>query len=132
MGLLLLRLQAALPLVGELVTASIDFTYTGNATPRPGERCQLCTRRVPKPRKSSSPTSKRIVVTLPPDRAESLDDALDGLQEVVGADAASYPRGTLLEAMVVIAGLHHREELIAFFTDYRDSLSAKPETSEGA
>ena len=83
----------------------------------PGERCPRCERRVPKPRKSDSPVTKRIVAALPPDRAESLTDALDALQEVVGADATSYPRGTLLEAMLVVAGLHHREELIECFAD---------------
>lgn len=91
----------------------------------PGSRCPACERRVPKPRRSDSPVTKRIVAALPPERAETLTFALDVLQEIVGADATSYPRGTLLEAMLVVAGLHHREELIEFFASYKDGLEAQ-------
>ena len=136
MGLRLLRIQEVVSLVGKLVSTHGYFSVPLPGTPPdPGERCTAihpCGRRVPKPRKSTSPTTRRIVAALPPDRAESLVDALDALQEVVGADATSYPRGTLLEAMLVVAGLHHREELIAFFTDYQDALAAQSETSGAA
>lgn len=91
---------------------------SGSVHNAPGERCFGCGRRIPKPRRSDSPATKRIVAALPPDRAEALTDALDALQEVVGADATNYPRGTLLEAMLVVAGLHHREELIEWFATF--------------
>lgn len=84
----------------------------------PGTRCDGCGRRIPKPRRNDSPEVKRIVAVLPPERAEVLSQALDILQEVTGYDSASYPRGTLLEAMLVVAGLHHREELIEYAREF--------------
>lgn len=85
--------------------------------PKPGERCPTCDERKPKPRKSTSPTTKRSIAVGPPDRIDSLNELLENLQAVVGADPASYPRLTLLEAMAVVAGLHHREELIEAFAN---------------
>lgn len=87
------------------------------AAPEPGQRCPTCDERKPKPRKSTSPTTKRSIAVGPPDRVDSLNELLENLQVVVGADPASYPRLTLLEAMAVVAGLHHREELIEAFAD---------------
>jgi hypothetical protein len=52
--------------------------------------------------------------TLPEERATAVDEALDALQEYVGADAHSYPRGTLIEVLVGL-GAQQREQLKAFF-----------------
>lgn len=82
--------------------------------PLPGERCWTCHRRVPKKRQATSPEVKRIVATLPPDRAQALTDGLDALQEFVGMDGESYPRGLLLELLLAL-GAQHREELKAYF-----------------
>jgi hypothetical protein len=84
------------------------------APPEPGERCQLCNRRVNKKRTDESPRTVRVVFTLPADRAEPVEEGIDALQEVVGADPHSYPKGHLLEALVVL-GAQHREDLKSYF-----------------
>ncbi len=84
----------------------------------PGTRCPTCDRRVPKPRQSDSPDTKRIVAVLPPDRAEALTEALDALQAYVGADGESYPRGSVLEALVLLGG-QSREELREWYAGRR-------------
>lgn len=83
-------------------------------TPEPGERCRACNRRVPKPRQSSSPATRRLVIVLPTERADWLEEALEALQDFVGADPESYPRGTLVEALALLGG-QQREELVVFF-----------------
>lgn len=83
--------------------------------PEPGERCLACDRRVPKPRTSASPETRRLVAVLPTERATGVDEALDALQAFTGADATSYPRGSVLEALVLLGG-QHREELRVWFT----------------
>ena len=80
----------------------------------PGTRCPVCQRRVNKPRKEESPDTKAIKIMLPAERKEWAEEAFDILQQVVGADPYSYPRGALLEAMLVLAG-QHREELRILF-----------------
>jgi hypothetical protein len=90
------------------------------AVPEPGERCMVCDRRVPKPRQEGSPTSRRLVVTLPSERAASVEEGLENLQAYVGADLASYPRGTVLELLLILGG-QHREALKAYF-DERSEL----------
>ncbi len=108
-----------------------EVVWIATGPPEPGERCPRCTRRVPKPRKSSSPTTKRIVAAAPPDLADSLTAWLDALQESAGADSISYPRARVLEGLLVFAASEHREEFIAFLIEYVDALSGNPETSEG-
>ena len=51
-----------------------------------------------KKRTGESPRTVRVVFTLPADRAEPVEEGLDALQEIVGADPHSYPKGHLLEA----------------------------------
>ena len=82
--------------------------------PEPGSRCPTCNRRVNKPRQSESPDTKEIRLRLPAERAEWAEEAFDALQQVVGADPYSYPRGVILEALLVLGG-QHREELKAYF-----------------
>jgi hypothetical protein len=82
--------------------------------PRPGERCELCNRRVNKKRTEESPEVRRLAISLPADRMEPVEEGFDALQQVVGADPYSYPRGTLLEALLVLGG-QHREELARYF-----------------
>ena len=82
--------------------------------PEPGERCQVCNRRRNKPRQGDSPTARELRIKLPADRMESVEEALDALQEVTGADPHSYPKGSLLEALLVLGG-QHREELRTYF-----------------
>ena len=60
-----------------LTDNGFEFEEVETVLPEPGERCPTCDRRVPKPRKVSSPASKRIVATLPAERAEAIDDALE-------------------------------------------------------
>lgn len=87
---------------------------SGLTPPEPGERCLLCNRRRNKPRSDESPTTKEIRVRLPVDRMEPVEEAFDALQELTGVDPYSYPKGTLLEALLVL-GSQHREELELFF-----------------
>jgi hypothetical protein len=56
------------------------------------------------------------VAVLPPARAEALVEGLDNLHEYIGLDGFSYPRGTLLEYLLVL-GAQHREALRAHFRD---------------
>ena len=85
-----------------------------NHTVPPGTRCPTCHRRVNKPRQDDSPDTKEIRIKLPVDRMESVEEAFDALQEVTGVDPYSYPKGTLLEALLVLAG-QQREQLRSFF-----------------
>lgn len=84
------------------------------APPEPGQRCVTCGRRRNKPRKDDSPTTREIRIKLPADRMETVEDAFDALQEVTGIDPYSYPKGTLLEALLLLGG-QHREELAEHF-----------------
>ena len=84
--------------------------------PEPGERCALCDRRVNKPRKTDSPDTRRLVAVLPSERAASAEEGLEHLQAYVGADGSSYPRGTVLELLLVLGG-QHREELRRYFEE---------------
>jgi len=81
----------------------------------PGTRCPCCDRRVNKPRSEDSPTTREIRIRLPEDRLEPVEEAFDALQEITGVDPYSYPKGTLLEALLLLGG-QHREELKAHFT----------------
>lgn len=83
-------------------------------TVEPGTRCPTCDRRVQKPRTSDSPPTKYVRAVLPNERADALSEAFDALQAFVGADPKSYPRGTLMEALVILGG-QRREELRDFF-----------------
>ena len=103
---------------GELVGVSV-------IKPEPGERCQVCDRRVNKPRQASSPHARRVAATLPPERAAAVEEGLEHLQAYVGADSTSYPRGTMLELLLLLGG-QHREELRRYFSergDFNDSDS---------
>jgi hypothetical protein len=82
--------------------------------PEPGERCPVCNRRRNKPRQDESPETKEMRIKLPTERMEWAEEAFDALQEVVGADPYSYPRGRILEALLVIGG-QQREELSVLF-----------------
>ena len=88
--------------------------------PEPGERCQVCDRRVPKPRKSDSPETRRLVAVLPTERATSVEEGLEHLSAYTGADTTSYPRGTLLELLLLLGG-QHREELRRYFEEANDA-----------
>lgn len=83
--------------------------------PEPGERCLVCDRRVNKPRQGDSPTTKRVGAQLPTERAEWLAETLNHLQAASGADAHSYPLGTLLEAMAGLA-IQELDELKSYLT----------------
>jgi hypothetical protein len=80
----------------------------------PGTRCPTCNRRVNKPRTEESPSVREIRIRLPEDRIEPVEEAFDALQEITGVDPYSYPKGTLLEALLLLGG-QHREELAAHF-----------------
>ena len=83
---------------------------------QPGSRCPTCNRRKNKPRQKSTPEARKINAgMLPNERAEWLEEALDALQEVCGADPLSYPRGTLVEALALLGG-QHREQLKELFS----------------
>ena len=82
--------------------------------PEPSERCGLCGRRRNKPRKTDSPTTREMRIRLPVERMESVEEAFDALQQVVGADPYSYPRGRILEALLILGG-QEREALAAYF-----------------
>jgi len=92
---------------------TVPFASAVPDPPAPGERCQVCHRRRNKERTSTSPEVKRVMASLPPDRAEALAEGLDNLQEYVGLDGASYPRGVLLEYLLVL-GAQQREQLRTF------------------
>ncbi len=84
--------------------------------PEPGSRCPTCNRRVNKPRQNESPDTKEIRLRLPAERAEWAEEAFDALQQVVGADPYSYPRGRIFEALLVLGG-QQREQLRELFQE---------------
>ena len=84
-------------------------------TVEPGTVCEACGRRVNKPKLPTSPDTKVVSIgRLPLERQQLLDEAMDGLMHVTGAVHLSYPKGTLLEALCVLGGIH-REELKLLF-----------------
>ena len=91
------------------------------ALPEPGTRCPTCLRRVNKPRLSDSPTTREMRIRLPIERMESVEEAFDALQEVTGIDPYSYPRGVLLEALLLLGG-QERESLRRYFQGEDDAL----------
>ena len=93
---------------------AIDVLVTVALPPEPGERCALCNRRRNKERQTDSPTTREMRIKLPTERMEWAEEAFDALQQVVGADPYSYPRGQILEALLVIGG-QQREQLKAYF-----------------
>ena len=82
--------------------------------PEPGERCALCNRRRNKKRTTEEPTTRKFTAILPADRMAPVEEGFDALQEIAGVDPHSYPRGSLLEALLVLVG-QHREELRTYF-----------------
>lgn len=84
--------------------------------PEPGERCQVCDRRVNKPRQSSSPGTRRVVTVLPSERADNVEQGLENLSAFIGADPSAYPRGTTLELLLLLGG-QHREELKTYLSE---------------
>ena len=90
------------------------ITVLADHAVEPGTRCPCCQRRVNKPRQDDSPDTREMRIKLPTPRMEWAEEAFDGLQEVTGADPYSYPRGALLEALLVLGG-QHREELRILF-----------------
>ncbi len=86
------------------------------AAVEPGSRCPTCNRRVNKPRQSESPDTKEIRLRLPAERAEWAEEAFDALQQVVGADPYSYPRGRIFEALLLLGG-QQREQLRELFQE---------------
>jgi hypothetical protein len=82
--------------------------------PEPGTRCPVCQRRINKPRKDDSPETREIRIKLPSERMEWAEEALDALQQVVGTDPYSYPRGSIFEALLILGG-QQREQLRSLF-----------------
>lgn len=99
----------------EMVVTFTDLSGRVQHAPEPGERCVLCNRRRNKERKTDSPDTKEMRIKLPSERMEWAEEAFDSLQQVTGVDPYSYPRGVLLEALLMLGG-RHREEMRAFFT----------------
>lgn len=93
---------------------SMSLVSIAPAPPAPGERCVVCNRRRNKERKDDSPATRELRIKLPTERMENVEEAFDALQEVTGVDPYSYPRGVLLEALLVLGG-QHREALAAYF-----------------
>lgn len=83
---------------------------------QPGERCPTCDRRINHPRTSGTPVSKAVQARLPVEEAKTVDEALDNLAAYTGADRRKYPKGRVLQALVMLGG-RHREELRAWFSE---------------
>jgi hypothetical protein len=58
--------------------------------PHPGEKCPTCERKVPHPRKESSPTSKTRAYRLPVDENTSHEDVYTAAAEFVGAKGKPF------------------------------------------
>jgi len=82
--------------------------------PEPGERCLCCNRRRNKKQQATSPDTSELRFRLPVERKEWAEESLDILQEFVGADPYSYPRGALFEALLQL-GIQQREEVRRYF-----------------
>lgn len=95
-------------------TATYDLVAVSHDALEPGKRCPVCQRRVNKPRQNDSPDTREMRIKLPTERMEAAEEAFDALQQVSGIDPYSYPRGVLLEALLLF-GAQRREELAEFF-----------------
>jgi len=98
---------------------AIETLANADYTVEPGTRCPFCGRRVNKPRHHDSPITREMRIKLPTERMEAVEEAFDAMQEVTGVDPYSYPRGVLLEALLVLGG-QQREQLRSLFTEASD------------
>lgn len=58
----------------------------------PGQSCPTCERRLPFPRKESSPTSKTFAYRVPVDEAEAHQDVLEQAARFVGVGEQPFER----------------------------------------
>ena len=92
----------------------VEHVFVYPDPPEPGTRCATCNRRRNKPRQDTSPATREMRIKLPSERMANVEEAFDALQEVTGVDPYSYPKGVLLEALLVLGG-QQREQLRLYF-----------------
>ncbi len=68
----------------------------------PGEKCQGCGRRVPHPKKPTTPSSKTVSFRVPLDDVEAWKEALDAAAEHVGLFGKPYHQYRTLSAGLVL------------------------------
>ena len=69
----------------------------------PGHDCPTCHRRVPHPKKPSSPTSKVVSIRVPIDDVETFEELLDAAAKHCGlADKPHHKYWTVLEGLVLL------------------------------
>ena len=74
-----------------------DFVQPGvgpvNAHPvHPGDTCPTCSRRVPLPKKQSSPTTKPIAYRVPLNEYEAHLEVIDAVADLLGIKSEPYHR----------------------------------------
>lgn len=68
----------------------------------PGETCQLCKRRVPHPKKSTSPTTKPLAYRAPLDEYDAHLEAIDTVADILGIKANKYHRFTTINYALAV------------------------------
>ncbi len=69
----------------------------------PGDTCNSCGRRVPHPKKSTSPTTKPIAYRAPLDEYESHLEVIDAVAELLGVKQEKFHRyKTISYAMAAV------------------------------
>lgn len=97
---------------GDLVSGTAPKWHQPH--PEPGETCERCNRKVPHPRKESSPTSKTFAYRVPLDEAEAHADVLDQAQRFVGC--AEQPFSSFKVVALALALVLQDESLKGFAT----------------
>jgi hypothetical protein len=67
----------------------------------PGSVCPTCNKRIPHPKKSTSPKTRGISHRLPADTFEDFNDNLKALTETLGVTGRKHCYGYVLDALVV-------------------------------
>jgi hypothetical protein len=90
------------PAIGSSEVANTSESSVGGVAPSPsvspGHTCPTCERRVPHPKKPSSPSSKVFSVRVPLDDLEGWEGALDAAAEHLGLEAKPHHRYQTLTA----------------------------------
>jgi hypothetical protein len=80
----------------------LDLVLPRHAELAPGETCSTCKRKVPHPRKESSPTSKTFAYRVPVDEAEAHAETLDVAARFVGVAEQPFFQYKLIALALVL------------------------------
>lgn len=98
---------------GDLVGSLGEHVHTWDVgVPKPGETCEACKRKVPHPRKESSPSSRTVSYRVPVDEYDAHQETLENAARWVGT--AERPFSVYQTVALALAVLLQDEGLKGF------------------